>query len=193
MGRKSLADERSEEILDAFERCVIRFGIDGTSLEQIADEANMKRSILRHYIGNRDALVDALVERVTQRFRQEVSRGLASIPSQASSVALLDFLFTPTDPSNGNDRIVIDVLITAKGRFPNAKRLLIEMFESWINELAEILQHYYSNATADRCRAVAYSILSMTLMNDSFLWLGLDQQHEKGARLCAEALLQTLN
>ena len=54
MGRPDLTEVRTAEILDAFERCVARFGLEGSSLERDAEEAGMKRSILRHYIGNRN-------------------------------------------------------------------------------------------------------------------------------------------
>ena len=35
-----------------------------SSLEKVADQAGMKRPIIRHYVGNRDDLILALTERV---------------------------------------------------------------------------------------------------------------------------------
>ena len=64
MPRPDLTEQRTAEILDAFERCIVRHGLDGSSLEKIGEEAGMKRPILRHYVGNREALVMALAERV---------------------------------------------------------------------------------------------------------------------------------
>ena len=77
MGRKSLKEERSALILDAFGRCVARFGLEGTSLEQIATEAGVKRSLIRHYLGNRDDLILALATRVVARYRTMVAEMLA--------------------------------------------------------------------------------------------------------------------
>ena len=48
MGRKSRAEERRELILAAFERCIAHHGID-VPLEQIADEAGVQRSLIRHH------------------------------------------------------------------------------------------------------------------------------------------------
>ena len=90
MGRKSLAAARREEILDAFERCVVKYGLEGSSLEQIADEAGMKRSIIRHYIGNRDELVDQLVERAVGNYRAQVMQTFAQV-TEAEDHAHLGF------------------------------------------------------------------------------------------------------
>ena len=71
MPRPSLKEQRTEEILDAFERCIHRVGLSGSSLEVIAEEAGMKRSILRHYIGNRDDILEALAARTISRYQSE--------------------------------------------------------------------------------------------------------------------------
>ena len=38
MPRPSVKAERTEEILDAFERCVARYGVEGSTLERIAEQ-----------------------------------------------------------------------------------------------------------------------------------------------------------
>ena len=40
MGRPSLTEVRTVEILDAFERCVARYGLEGSSLERIAEDGD---------------------------------------------------------------------------------------------------------------------------------------------------------
>jgi len=63
MGRPSLKKERFEEILDAYEQCVARYGLAGATLEQVARQAGLARPLIRHHIGNRDDLVEALINR----------------------------------------------------------------------------------------------------------------------------------
>ena len=67
MARPSKAEERKEQILDAFERCVVRTGIQGVTLEGVAKEAELPRSLVRHFVGNRDDMVEAVFERFTRR------------------------------------------------------------------------------------------------------------------------------
>ena len=72
MPRPSLKLQRSEEILDAFERCVARYGIEGTTLEKTAEEAGLQRSLLRHNVGNRDDLLNSLVNRFISESRDSL-------------------------------------------------------------------------------------------------------------------------
>ena len=51
MGRKSLANERREQILDAFAIYLRQHGFEGCTLERVAEIAGVQRSIIRHYIG----------------------------------------------------------------------------------------------------------------------------------------------
>ena len=67
VGRRSLASTRRPQILRAFEACVLRYGLEGSSLERIAQEAGVRRSLIRHYFGNRNELTEALIEGVIER------------------------------------------------------------------------------------------------------------------------------
>ena len=69
MARKSVKIQRSKEILDAFERCISKWGLDGASLERIATESGIKRPALRHFIGNRDELLVALVKSMVAEYK----------------------------------------------------------------------------------------------------------------------------
>ena len=72
MGRKSLSEERAKQIINAFATCILKYGLHDSSLERIAEEAGVKRSIIRHYIGNRNEVLKALVDRITCRYIQEL-------------------------------------------------------------------------------------------------------------------------
>ena len=55
MGRKSLAEIRKTEIVDAFAICIREKGFE-VGLEQVAQRAGVKRQIITHYFGRRSAL-----------------------------------------------------------------------------------------------------------------------------------------
>lgn len=192
MGRKSLVTERREEILDAFERCIVKFGLEGSSLEQIADEAGMKRSIIRHYIGNRDELVDQLVERTVANYRSQILQTFAHVTDAELVETVLDILFTPPSTYNVQDQIVVNVLMTAKERFPHAKQLLVAMFEELFVSFADDLARIYPKASADACRRVSYAIFCLSMSNESFLWLGMTPAYNTAARQSAEQMVRFL-
>lgn len=195
MGRKSLATKRKIEILDAFERCVVQYGLEGTSLDQIADEAGMKRSIIRHYIGNRDELVDTLIERIVMNYRaklDELDRQVQGIPASYYLTEVIDYLFRTEKDNSVQEQIITHVLITAKNRYPRAKQLLVELFNTMITSLANDLIDAFPAAGEARCKKVAYGIICLSMMNDSMMWLGLDPALNQSARICADDLLRTL-
>ena len=195
MGRKSLANERKAEILDAFERCVVRYGLEGASLEKIAEEAKMKRSILRHYIGNRDELIEALIERIVTNYRAELEKADASvarIPAKYYLSEVLDHLFKVEGNNKPQDKIILDVLLTAKDRYPRAKVLLTELFNALVDSLAKDLIDVYPKADEAQCQGVAYSIICLSMTNESMMWLGLNPQYNAQARANADVLLKTL-
>lgn len=193
MGRKSRAGERREELLDAFERCIVKFGLEGTSLEQIADEAGMTRSVIRHYIGNRDELVDALIERIIDQYSGQLEAAYANVAPDNLISHTLDTMFSGEQLLDQRDTIIINVLMTAKDRYPRAKHLLVAMFEAMIESFSADLRQAYPQASAERCRQVAYALICMAEMHESLIWLGLDGSHNAAARAAAEALIRTLD
>lgn len=192
MGRKSLAKERKNDLLDAFERCILKYGLEGTTLEQIAQEANMTRSIIRHYIGNRDDLVDALIQRVISQYIEQLETQYEAIADDDYIEYMLDDMFDKKEVMNQHDSIIIGVLMTAKDRYPRAKKMLVEMFEAIIESVAKDLRKHYKKASKETCYQVAYALICLSEMHESFMWLGLRQRHYKDARVVAETLLKTL-
>lgn len=191
MGRKDLTEERTAEILDAFARCMIKYGLD-TSLEQVAEEAGMTRSIIRHYIGNREEVVNTLIERITREYLAELRAEAAQIPRENMIAATLDYLFTPEDDPDGTDKLIFDVMMTGKDRYPKAKQVLIEMFEALIEMFAADLRRAYPQAEAARCQDVAYTVIALAMSNESLAWAGVDARYNTAARASAEALIRTL-
>lgn len=189
MGRKSLATERRAEILDAFERCIVRYGID-VSLEQIAATAGVQRSLIRHYLGNREAVVDQLIARIAAEYPQQLAAFINTAPT---TTALLDCLFSESVGVTDWDALITAVISTAQDRFPQAKQRVVQMMHTIITTVALRLEVLFPHASPERCYASAYSVLCLVQTNESMVWLGLGDEHTQFARASAEALLAQLN
>ena len=113
MGRPSLKEQRSAEILDAFGRCVARYGVEGSTLERIAEEAGVKRTILRHYVGNRSDLISALSVRIEREFLSQTEQVFEMLPSTGRLDRLIDMLFDPANQTDSNDVAIAQALISA--------------------------------------------------------------------------------
>jgi AcrR family transcriptional regulator len=193
MGRKSLAKERTEEILDAFERCIVNYGLEGTSLAQIAAEAEVKRSIIRHYIGNREAVVTALIERIMQDYQQQ-AEALFTLTREADWIALwLHYLFDVIDESEmRRDRIIGELLLTAKERYPEAKQRFAEVYEKLIEQFGAELSRLYPELPAEKCHEVAYTVLVLADAAADARLMGLDSAYVQMARHSAESVIRSI-
>lgn len=188
MGRKSRALERREEILAAFERCIVQYGLD-VSLERVADVAGVQRSIIRHYIGNRDVVIEELIERITHNYVAQMSLTVQSI---ADGEGLLDFLFS-ADPTYADwEKIVVDILVSAQERFPQAKQRLTGMFQTLLALLTQQLARLYPHAPPAHCEQIAYGLFCIATTNDTMTWIGFAPAATTGARSSAALLLATL-
>jgi TetR/AcrR family transcriptional regulator len=94
------AERTREAILVAAEDCFARLGFEGTSLQQIAEAAGVARSTPPYFFGSKEALYDAVLERVVARGQEAMARAYARRDEAASAEdavesyvgAFLDFL-----------------------------------------------------------------------------------------------------
>jgi AcrR family transcriptional regulator len=175
MGRKSLKSQRREQILGAFERCIVRFGLQGASLQKTADKAGVARSILRHYIGNRSDLLRALLKRLQKRYIQ----GLFSKLSNSTSVTLpddiVDYLFEESFAFSDTDETVLRAMIEATARDADLRNEILDMYQTYEDDLTMSLVHAFPHASVSKCRSVAHIAIIASHGNYSLSWLGFDR------------------
>ena len=139
MGRPSIKAERTAEILDAYEQCVARFGIDGATLERVAKQAGLARALIRHNVGNRDDLFDALVERFFDVSEQRIRDLIDALPDSGRARALVDVLF---DIRHSNDThvLVAEALIAAAADRPALAGRMKDWVADFVAAIASVLQ-----------------------------------------------------
>ncbi len=79
--------QTSGRILDAAERCMARYGLRRVSMGDVAAEAGLSRGSVYRYFPERDALVDAVLERTADRFVAASEADLDRAPDLAGEVA----------------------------------------------------------------------------------------------------------
>lgn len=107
MARARVDAERREKILEAFEACVVRQGIERTTLEDIAREAGQPRSLVRYFAGNRDELVAKLVDRLLARTSERVMSMRAR--SNGDTAMLVRLYFDEFFADEHSNRIVVEL------------------------------------------------------------------------------------
>jgi AcrR family transcriptional regulator len=192
MARPSLKEQRTEEILDAFARCVARYGVEGSTLERIAEEAGVKRTILRHYIGNRDDLIAALGERIRREFDSLTDELFDMLPEDGRVDWLIEALFHPLSQTSSQDLAVAQALIAAADHYRN----IGEQLRAWVLKfdglIARELASAYPDAPARDVEAVSFGILSIYFNIDALNPLALPKRFNESAKHGALRLVTTL-
>ena len=80
-----LAEQHRREIVDAAERLVKGNGLHQLKLRDIAKESGKSLGNLYNYFQNKEAIIEALVEREKSRFLMVVSQKIEPLPACKSS------------------------------------------------------------------------------------------------------------
>ncbi|HOJ78867.1 MAG TPA: TetR/AcrR family transcriptional regulator [Bacillota bacterium] len=79
-----MAEDRKAEILQAFKRLVSQFGLDKTTMQDIAKEAGVSVGVIYKDYANKEELIDAYADSVIKRFVTEYQKiiNTSSSPEQ---------------------------------------------------------------------------------------------------------------
>ena len=192
MPRPDLTTERTAQILDAFERCVARHGLEGTSLEQVADEAGVKRSIIRHYVGNREDLVLAMARRFADRYQDQLNEMRSYAQSSPRVERLLECLFPSTSTDHFSDVVLAEALIAASERDDEIRTIMAKTITDTVNAVRDILTLECPDSPAKAAWTVASGVVGISFNHQSLATLALPPRHRSAALTSARRLIETL-
>ena len=161
VGRPSVVAERRGQILDAVEECVVRYGLTGTTMDRVAAEAGLTRSNLAHFVGNRDEIVDAALERSVTRFTEQMQTRVAHLPPEEQLQGFLDGVLAGSDEARRETMLMNEVSATA-GHSEHARVVLVSALaraDSWIGDM---LEARYPESSSD-VRASVAALLPLAL------------------------------
>ena len=137
--KSSSADVRRQEILDAAARCVSAYGLEGTTLQRIADEAGITRSNLAHFIGSRDEIVDAAFTQGIQNFVVDMKARVAGLaPPERLPAFIESLLDNPAEVPRSAAKL--NALSAAAEHDEHARDVLSEGLrdvDAWVREMIE--------------------------------------------------------
>ncbi len=171
MPRPSLKEERREQILDAYERCLIRFGVEGSTLEAVAKEAGLARALIRHNVGNRDELQQAAVVRFLERSDASLQELLDALPAQRPLERMIEWLFDPHS-SDPHIALVSGALVAAGANDSALAKVMRDWNTDFFDKVAEVAGRSYPDAEVETLRAVAAGISSAFFVAESVTPIG---------------------
>lgn len=179
MSRPSMAAQRAEEILDALEICIIERGIQATSLENIAEKAGLKRSVLRHYIGNRDEIICALSARWSKIHTTKLIKLLDQLPDNNRCQSLIEAIFIRSNRERVNNTIIGEALFFEAKRLPSIRQDQEKIIANFIKHIGGVITAEYPNADTAKIELVSHGIYANYLLAESLLPLELINQIHK--------------
>jgi AcrR family transcriptional regulator len=192
MGRKSLASERRAQIIEALADVIREEGFEAATLERVAIKAEVQRTLIRHYFGNRDALLAAALVHITAKYLQDFGAIVESLPNSKSLVGLVDYLFGGAFNQRLEDDAVIDALIAASGQSDAARVAVLQMYQTFHETVARLLSQTLPQARTERVGDVAYALMCLAEQHALMRGLGLGVAHEAGVRRAALAMIESL-
>lgn len=95
MGRKSIANERRDQIIEAFYRCTVNQGLAASSIRKIAEEAKVRPSTLHHYFNNRDEIIEEAVIYFTNMIFKDFNNQMKSLNNPGDTLSRgIEFIFS---------------------------------------------------------------------------------------------------
>jgi AcrR family transcriptional regulator len=191
MGRPSLASTRRPQILRAFEDCVLQYGLEGSSLQRIAQQAGVRRSLIRHYFGNKSDLTEALIAGIIERTIAESLDLANAADQQAGAEALADYL-TGSDFADERDDALIDALMAASHRDANLRAQLRRKYRAFQRAIEQQLRSSFPAASAHSIRATAYGLMCLAVGSASMHDIEFPASQRSQARQSAILLIDSL-
>ncbi len=129
MGRKSLADIRRQEIVDAFYRCVVNKGLTNASIRKIAKEAGVQPSILHHYFKDRDEMIEQMVESFADTIFENFLEEMKTYPDPDTRFfKALEFMYSPGMINEEYSGFFLECCVEAR-RNPRVRATMATTFE----------------------------------------------------------------
>ena len=191
MPRPSLKDVRTEELLDAFVRCVARFGIEGSTLERISEEADVGRPLLRHYLGNREEMVALLLDHVFIKFSGMTGSLISALPASNRVSVLLDILFDDHSHEFEN-AAVFQAFVASADRYPGTADRLKDFITEFETAITKEIVAENPQADVKKCQVVAAGVTAIYLNHDATLPLQPSRDWRNRHREAAEMLLDAM-
>lgn len=191
MARPTLKLERRTQILDAFETCVARHGVEGATLARTADEAGLARPLVRHNIGNRDELLNALIDRYLKNSRDKMTALFEALPDDGAVDMLIEWLF---DPQYSDAKLVrvASALITASNDNPDLAEKMRHWLDEFVSSLNDQLAKEFPHADPVKAAAVAAGVTGIYFNVESLYPLGDIQAVLASSKEAASILIRSL-
>lgn len=192
MPRPSLKEERTKMILIAIRYCVARYGLEGATQDRIADAAGMKRPMLRHYLGNRESMIETFIDHMADEINAETDWLVDALPDEDRISAMLDILFGAIGTSDAEALLALQAVAAATDRYPQARDVLLNAIQRFIDAIDQELAQSLPSADTGHRKTTAHAIANLHFSVDGLSPLKPPTEWRDHARSAADILIKCL-
>ncbi|MFT4082876.1 MAG: TetR family transcriptional regulator [Nocardioides sp.] len=174
MGRPSLAEPRREQMLAAITRCIAKHGLAASTQEVIARESGFSRSHIRHYLGNREAVISAVWDHMLTPYSIKLTEALDDEDPAVRTAQVIDFLFGPEMERKPED-LAIEALIDGSTRHPVLRRRIERTYHELEAQIATHLRSVNPRLSVAEAEEAGFAIVALSFGTSSLCDLGFPE------------------
>jgi len=176
MGRKSLKEQRSSEIITALERCIEKRGLEGTTLEQVAQEAGKSRRIIRHYLGNREELILNAINQIERKHMDSAMEVIGNFQGEARFESALNYLFSEKFNNLPLNNLLAGLLASAVRGDEMIRGAMKRIYDKFQSTIEDELKRSFPGAKRKACRYAAFTIMTLAFGSGWMMQIGFAKQ-----------------
>lgn len=118
MKNEERKNQRKEAILNAFQALIAQYGVDKTTMQEIADSVGISVGTLYNEYTDKEALIDALVDRLEAELDRKINtlEFTSDVPNE-QLVQLLEKVYDLTEVLIRDNRSLADYILSGSQRF----------------------------------------------------------------------------
>lgn len=188
MGRPSLAPQRTIELLDAADRVILRDGVRAATVASIARESKTQASLIHHYLGSREQILDQAVQRTLRRVEDLMLTPLQSVSATNRLQRQLDVMF---GPAFGDPLIeqMVEHLVVASYTDAGIRGRLTSMYARFADILEASLADARPEITKEQQQEISHAVVALAHAGPTLVWLRLDRGLAQSLRKAAGILV----
>jgi Transcriptional regulator len=132
MSRPHKEEERKDATIRAIWACLARYGVEGTTIERIAELGGFSRGVIHYYYDSKRELLLAALEAFMSSYDQEIEARIAALGPKLDAASALDAIIESClPPFAAEDLEAADIPLLAAGEALTPKykaRLFVQFF-----------------------------------------------------------------
>lgn len=177
--------------MHAFEACVARQGLAATTLADVAAEAALPRSLVRYFMGNRDDMVDRLIERLMVRSEASLSR-VRDEKGAADLDGLIDLYAGEVFGNELTNTVMGELWYVAKYD-QHVRERLHGVYDYAIDLLVGAMARNRAGRSSAERQGAAYAILALALGDTSLRDFGIAPKRKGTLRAAMQQVVDRLD